>query len=109
MASGPEQAPPGLRYKDANRELTASENTITAVSGSIERMASKALDWSENNPLQFVALLVCVIIIALIRTRGRVDITRMTQEFENRKTDARLNQQQSLPLDNDKSEPGKHV
>ncbi len=109
MASGKEQPPPGIRYKDANREVTASEGSITSALGAVERLGNRALDWSQNNPVQFIAVLVCLVIVATLRYLGRIDAERMKHELENKRIEARTYQQQPLPLDVPKQpEGGKH-
>ncbi len=98
MATGSEQQPPGILYKDANREFSASEKAINAALASAEKLGSKALDWSGDHPVQFVALLICLIIIVFIRGRSRVEVTRMQQEYESKREQVRKYQQQPLPL-----------
>lgn len=109
MASGQEQDPAGLHYKDANREVSASEKTIATISGTVDKLTTKAFKWSHDNPFQFVALLVCIVIIVIIRSRERLDAIQMKHDFDNERRETRARLPQQLPLDLPQHRSGSEV
>lgn len=81
--------------KEKTIEFSASDESVKRVTLALERMWNSGLAWSEHNPWLFVAVLICVTIVAVtVCLRwGRSRSQRI--EYDH----ARGNSKRQLPLD----------
>jgi hypothetical protein len=87
----------GVEVDVAGRKLSASHETINTITGAVERIWSRTLDWAERSPAEFALVIILLMFIVVQLRKTKVTSAAMIIEYDLRREEIR-NQEPPLPL-----------